>query len=109
MVGSRQGHYGLVGERQRSIVYIWSRCGVEVFAEARYGLDLSSSPGMDSFPIKYMRRVSAKDAYLHFSRIAPVAYASHLATCILYQLAREVSFWPRGAPKAGNRSYRIMG
>ena len=49
MVGSRQGHHWLVRERQRCIIHIWAGCRLEILTKARYGLDLSSSPGTCTF------------------------------------------------------------
>ena len=49
MVRSRQGHHWLVGKRQRRIIHIWAGCRLAILTKARYGLDLSSSPGACTF------------------------------------------------------------
>lgn len=46
VVGSRQGHNGLVRKWPRCILHIWPWCRIKIPAETWYGFDLSSTSGV---------------------------------------------------------------
>ena len=76
VVGSRQGHHGLVRKWPRCVLHIWPGCRIKIPAETWYGFDLSSASGVLMY---------------HLSIVDVWAFVLYL--CQLFVSADDQSWW----------------